>query len=750
MPPPDFMHGLGKGGRTPSRGGHFATGHPRGSRTRVTPLTNPSPITFVSHTPINGKRPGDGVVDENRPKKRRKTSTTIPSHSPLATKGSASTGNTKENPIEIPDDPPEATSPGFKRHVEGNSFDTSPSQTRPAHRYSTPLDPSTPTRRVNEKPEVIVVFDDEDDSTAPSRSTLRNAAQSGVTKSQSGLMTPETPSRFKQLDDPLLQGHELNHGQAPPANSAHEQDATVSTPAQPQTSSTFRTLFRHDQLTNGSPGTSKNMAAPLKPAPAQEGTERVDPANRSMSVVQGREADQYQVPQGFDSVPQVAVRESDTGARNIDDETKNRVNERSEGGRVDAGGANRSDAVLDETKNLSPTDRFMESQMLLRSATAGASQIQEPPGLAVPAQAQKQTELVGDGRSDGGDERARRRSTSLRSNTGYKNDPRGKPRTQLKREKKTRIVALKAPPDELHRISLRPVQRPEIPMSTGTCFLIQIRPEIQENIFKYLLLADDPIQVLEQWSKLKHGQPSGLHPAILRTCKTMFNNASAFLYGRNVFQYLVRDMTQPGASRPPKLDNRYIDVAKYVPLFRKLELKIERRTESGYCGSLTSAICLLNRCGAELHTLTLDVSPSVEGDTLSVVGYFFRGGAIVKALKALRTCFITVLVFPPEAQDDPTLRLRRNLDMRTELGVLEEGPKQSPAMQLDDLSEMITFACESPDEVVEQGLFEEFNVKPRQDERSARRRARIAYFANEGDSDADDADENDEDGDYMD
>lgn len=652
----------------------------------------------------------------------------------------------------ITDDSPEASSPDSKRHVEGTFFDTSPSQTRQAHRYSIPLDPSTPTHRANEKAEVIVISDNEDDSTAPSRSTLRNAAQSEVTKGPSGLMTPKTPSRFKQPVDDSRQ-RQPKYGQARPANSAQEKAGTVWTPPQTQMGRMSTTAVRLDQLTNGSPGTSKNMAAPLKPAPAQKGTKRVDPANRLMSVVRGREADQYQVPQEFNPVPQVAVRDSDTGTRKADDEVKNRENERAGGGRVDAGGTNRmrSDADLDETKNISQADPFKESQKLLSSATVGASQFQEPSGLTVSGQAQKQTELVGDGGSDGGDERARRRSTSLRSDIGCKNDPKGKRRAA---RKKSRIVDLKASPLELRRISLRPVQRPEIPMSTGTCFLTQMRLEIQENIFEYLLLADDPIQVLEQWSKLKHGQPSGLHPAILRTCKTMFRNASAFLYGRNVFQYLVRDMVQPAARRPSERDNgdndveRYIDVEKYVPLFRKLELTIERRTESGYCDSLASAIGLLNEHGANLHTLTLDVSPSVEGDTLSIVGYFFRNGAIVEALKALRTCFITVLVFPPEAKDDPTARLRRVLDMRTELGVFEEGPKQSPAMKLDDLSEMITFACESPSEVVKQDLFDKINVVPRQDERRTRR-SRIVYFKNDSDEDADDVNDDDEDGDYM-
>lgn len=533
----------------------------------------------------------------------------------------------------------------------------------------------------------------------------------------------------------------------------------MSTPAHAQMGPMLRTPSRHDQLANGSPGTPKNMPDPFKSAPAQNATKRVEPANRSRFLVLRRKADQYQVPQGSNSVPQVAVRDCDTGARKIDDVTKNRDNERAEGGRVDVGGANRSDAVLHETKNLSQTDPSEESQMLLLgSATVGASQLQEPAGLAIPAQAQKQSELIGDGRSDGGDERARRRSTSLSSEIGCKNDPKGKRRATPKREKKQRIVELKAPPRQLRRISLRPVQRPEIPMRTGTCFLTQMPPEVQKNIFKYLLLIDKPIQVLEQWSKLYRGKVSGLHPAILRTCKAMFNIASAFLYGQNVFQYLVRDMAQPGASLPSKQDNRYIiHVAKYVPLFRRLELKIERRTESGYCGSLASAIGLLNEHGANLHTLTLDLSPSVEGDTLSIVGYFFRDGAIVEALKALRTCFITVLVFPPEAKDDPTARLRRVLDMRTELGVFEEGQKQSPAMQLDDLSEMITFACESPSEVVEQGLFDECNVVPRQDERGARHR-RIRYFNNDSDEDADDAiddandddEDDDEDEDYSD
>lgn len=348
----------------------------------------------------------------------------------------------------------------------------------------------------------------------------------------------------------------------------------------------------------------------------------------------------------------------------------------------------------------------------------GASKLEESSILVVRDRPQKQNELV-DGHAEVSNE--------------LKPPP---PRSA--RQKRSKIVVLTVPPAQLLRFSPRPVQRPDIP--TGVCFLIEMPPEILDMIFKDLLLAADPIQVLHGWAKLYQRQRSNLHPAILCTCKKISKMGIKFLYGQNVFRYMVRDRAQSGAF---PMFSQDINVEEYVPFFRKLELKIERsRTERAYCTSLANAIQLLNTNGADLHTLVLDVSPVVEGDTLSTVGYFYQNGEIIQALKTLSTNFIIVRVSTPKTEKEPATSLCRKLDMRTVVGP----SNQPPQTQLDNLSELITRACESPSRVVAQGLFEKFEVVALKNERGTRP-STMTYTEDDDDDDDDGGANKDGDGD---
>lgn len=654
---------------------------------------------------------------------------------------------------------------------------------------------------------IDLVSDDDSDhgSTAPSSTQVKKTVQPQVMEDV--FRSPDVEKRMAlgRLVDHTRQQPESKHGQARPANLAEKNGTTMSTRSRARVYPSSATAFRPGQLTNGSPRAYKGMTAPMKSAFAQKDIKNyyVPFANDSKPIE--AEADPDHLRRGSESVPRDGVQELGLAVRLRSIADKNGDEKRSVDGKTDADGSNGIDSAPDETRDLSkigssgpglapseppfkwppfPFARNMPStsfslqgrafdlsysvqtrnggngfRQTVEKESAGvgdrittlddndlgvsveAGQLQKPLDLMLRGQAEEQSERVADGCAGGSDEHDGRGLTSLKLAIGRKDDTQDElqpPSPRSSRRRRSRIVVLRARPDELRRISQRPVQRPEIPMDV--CFLTQIPREIQENIFKNLLLANDPIQVLHGWSKLYQRQRSNLYPAILSTCREIYKNASVFLYGRNVFRYMVRDRAESDAFPSFGQD---INVEEYMPLFRKLELKIERsRTERAYCTSLANAIHLLNRNGAKLHTLALDVSPLLEGDTLSTVGYFYQGGEIIQALKALKTCFIVVRVFTPKTKDEPTTSLRRKLDMRTELCRWEKAPDQPPETQLDDLSEKITAACESPSKVVERGWFEKFEVVPQQNERRARP-PRITYN-NEDDDDEDDDDGTDE------
>lgn len=320
------------------------------------------------------------------------------------------------------------------------------------------------------------------------------------------------------------------------------------------------------------------------------------------------------------------------------------------------------------------------------------------------------------------------------------------------------IVLLKAPADELLRIFGR-VQRPEIPIR-GKCFLERMPAELQKSIFEYLLRAADPILLLNQWSELKPCQTLGLHPEILRTCKSLYFNGRDFLYGENTFQYLVRDTPQQGASDS---SNRHIYVDDYMQHFCRVQLTIERfRTTHAYYTSIVNALHLLIEHGTRIHTLTIDVSPTVEGDTLSTVGYFYKNGDIVEALKALLPKYFIIRVFTPKTDSEEPASLRREFDLRIEPDRFGKKPMDSPQGEnddqdkvklqqekLDNLCDMMTRACESPSKAIKEGLFEEFEVVPRHDHRNGKQPSTATYSFSDEDpeygSETNDGDDGDED-----
>lgn len=95
--------------------------------------------------------------------------------------------------------------------------------------------------------------------------------------------------------------------------------------------------------------------------------------------------------------------------------------------------------------------------------------------------------------------------------------------------------------------------------------------EVRERIFRHLLVRKDPIHVYDGWTKVYRQtrqnrqsrqsqqtkslaeQPvESLQPAILRVCKTFFQEGVPILYGQNRFLYRLRDA--PIVTAPPPVD----------------------------------------------------------------------------------------------------------------------------------------------------------------------------------------------------
>ncbi|ROW11680.1 hypothetical protein VPNG_05647 [Cytospora leucostoma] len=260
------------------------------------------------------------------------------------------------------------------------------------------------------------------------------------------------------------------------------------------------------------------------------------------------------------------------------------------------------------------------------------------------------------------------------------------------------IVVLRAPPEKLFHISLRPERVAEIPVE-GKCFLFTLPLEVRKQIWRHLLLATRPIQVMNGWSQLCRWQQLDLHPAVLAASRAVFDEAVRVLYGENDFRYLVRDKAgMPGRKsrwrgrrdRSRDAPNPCaIDAGKYGRYFRRLELRMERnRMTAEYDGVLASALDILLGVGVELHRLTVDVSPrrqvaeddddddddddDTEDETsASMSDWFHPDGEVNAALKALDTDFIHIHVFTPETDNHASRGLRCIIDKRREVSELE-------------------------------------------------------------------------------
>jgi hypothetical protein len=237
---------------------------------------------------------------------------------------------------------------------------------------------------------------------------------------------------------------------------------------------------------------------------------------------------------------------------------------------------------------------------------------------------------------------------------------------------------------------------PEANVTEASVLLQNIEPvtgfftlsaEIRDKIYRHLLVSQQPITVQGLWTRLarrstrrgRSGNDIGntIDIKILSVCRRTALEGTRVLYSENSFLYMLRDSDVATAS-----GNSTINLEKYGHLFRHMAIELEpNRTGTEYENLMSAALEILGPFDLgsprlpsspqplcvpiHLHTLTITVSPlfqashrtiraaaqggsqdkaMYDGRFLSVVGFFSRGGRVLKALQRLNVDFLRINV----------------------------------------------------------------------------------------------------------
>ncbi|KAJ3947015.1 uncharacterized protein N0V96_003398 [Colletotrichum fioriniae] len=242
-----------------------------------------------------------------------------------------------------------------------------------------------------------------------------------------------------------------------------------------------------------------------------------------------------------------------------------------------------------------------------------------------------------------------------------------------------------------------PESEPEPQPKSHTCPFLRIPLEIREDIYKYILVADEPIRVRQGWSAVYPRNRARIRTDLIRTCRQVRKEALNTLYGENTFLYLLRDAVELPAlnaqgeneivvQHPLATDNdalsdyeadsadEYsdeddvtngpssssflaeghaaadIDVRRFGHKFRKLMIVAEaNRANAPYRLSMANAINVfrsLQPIRPRIHTLTIDITPQRDPRTgdVSFLDFFERSSEVVRTLRGLPCQFIEIVV----------------------------------------------------------------------------------------------------------
>lgn len=214
---------------------------------------------------------------------------------------------------------------------------------------------------------------------------------------------------------------------------------------------------------------------------------------------------------------------------------------------------------------------------------------------------------------------------------------------------------------------------------------IELPPEVRRTIYRLLLVAEKPIEVLRGWSEVRRRQDLELHPALFRACRQMHDEATEVLYSENSFTYALRDDAKMVSLKEGESWRLVMPLNRYIHHFRNLKLVLQRSgtEKEEYTKAIYRAIWNLNYMGVnKLKKLTIVIRPHIETDDnqVSMAAYFQSNNDVIRMLKGLRTDFIQIDVHLPATNSETAKSIRSIIDKRIEVDgvdILRQMDKQT-------------------------------------------------------------------------
>ncbi|KFY16881.1 hypothetical protein V491_05195 [Pseudogymnoascus sp. VKM F-3775] len=183
------------------------------------------------------------------------------------------------------------------------------------------------------------------------------------------------------------------------------------------------------------------------------------------------------------------------------------------------------------------------------------------------------------------------------------------------------------------------------PESPAYPLLSNLPTELREIIYSHLLISNSPIILHSDWCEVQKN--AGLDLGILRVCRMISDEATNFLYQRNVFHALVRD------SSAVSIFDQCL-YPSYVSLFRNVIIENAKETW-GLRWIHNTAISIRTLIGSNvtLNSLTLAFAPkaltndNIGGeatDATKLANFFCEGSQVMKLLARLRCRMLNVVM----------------------------------------------------------------------------------------------------------